>query len=252
MLRSRVHKLPQGRHPRDEGRHLAVPLCLLPHHTTSQLIFLIVMGSFFYFLLRFSGAFAPAAAGRPYAVWRGVTPLSGPIALSRLIHRKGCGSGRECDSHSWGLCAGMLLLLLPSTAVGQLTPPGPTSPPPPSPQPPPPSAPPPGMVQWLDAQDGSSLTLSGSTVTAWRSLPPNGSVTATLGAPTFSSMAINGMPAVSFNNAQMRTNASIARSGTMSVAMVLTTAAVPGESWGTFWAHCSWDASSWCVAPRHV
>ena len=59
-----------------------------------------------------------------------------------------------------------------------------------------------GCVLWLDGADGSSMTLSGTTVTQWNDKSGNGnSTTTTTGTSTWTASAINGLNAVQFNSA---------------------------------------------------
>jgi hypothetical protein len=59
-----------------------------------------------------------------------------------------------------------------------------------------------GLEMWLDASDGSTRTLSGGTVTEWRDKTGNGHHATPLGAaPAFAPDAINGKPALQFDQA---------------------------------------------------
>jgi hypothetical protein len=71
-----------------------------------------------------------------------------------------------------------------------------------------------GLQIWLDASDASSLTLNGSTVSQWRDKSGNGfhaSQATANNQPTYTSSAVYGRPALSFDgsNDSMRISASL-------------------------------------------
>jgi hypothetical protein len=65
----------------------------------------------------------------------------------------------------------------------------------------------PGCALWLDAADSSTITLgTGTAITAWRDKSANTYTGTLVNSPTYSSNALNGRPAVSFNGTNQYIN----------------------------------------------
>ena len=64
----------------------------------------------------------------------------------------------------------------------------------------------PGLQLWLDAADPSTLTLSGTSVTAWRDKSSNNYSSTVFNSPTYSSSSLNGLPGITFNGTSQYMN----------------------------------------------
>ena len=170
-----------------------------------------------------------------------------------------------------GASAPPVLTVLPSTpswGICNSAAPLPSPPPAPPPKPPPALAgkpggrrallqgtgPPPGMVQWLDAQNTSTITMSASkAVSAWADASGgSGGMTATTGSqstPTYNQYQLGGNPAIIFTGSQMIGVTPMKKSSSVTLAIVFSALGdqsgnVVSNPGGVVWGHCNSTASA--------
>jgi hypothetical protein len=91
----------------------------------------------------------------------------------------------------------------------------------------------PGCALWLDASDPNALVLSGSTVTQWRDKSGIGNhTTSTSGTSTYTSNAINGVPAILMSSSYFTGGFASTYTGTSIRAFVVATMNTSGQVYG--------------------